>query len=151
MRCASGLTCAGTVYIDASYEGYLMARARVSYTVGREGSDEYNEFYAGVIETVRDDQWPANIGTYDQAGRLLPEIQDVPMGPPGARDHKIPAYNFRLCLTDVPDNRVPIDAPGPYHPRPLCSLIPLLRTIPLNQTHRFPLLFTHPQPKNRSQ
>jgi hypothetical protein len=102
------------VFIDSSYEGDLMAQAGVSYTYGREGRDQYGESLAGVRDRTPLHQFLVDISPFDEKGRLLPEISTRKLPPPGAADKAVQAYNFRLCLTDAPDNRVAIGAPPRY-------------------------------------
>ena len=106
------------VFIDASYEGDLMARAGVSYTVGREGTDVYGESLAGVREIQPGNhQLQAVVSPFDESGTLLPFIIDEDeVGPVGSGDNRVQAYCFRLCLTDVPENRVPFPRPEGYDP-----------------------------------
>jgi hypothetical protein len=106
----------GKVFIDASYEGDLLAAAKVSYTVGREGRETYRESLAGVQEHSRAHQWPVPVTGLDAQGKLLPFIQTTPLGQPSQEDKKTQAYNFRLCMTDRPDNRVPFPKPAHYDP-----------------------------------
>jgi hypothetical protein len=107
---------AATVFIDATYEGDLMARAGVAYHVGREGRDKYKESIAGVQARSPAHQWPFKLSGRDGKGKLLPFIQAGPAGAPGAGDRKVQAYNFRLCLTDRKDNQVPFPKPPGYDP-----------------------------------
>jgi hypothetical protein len=120
----------GKVFIDASYEGDLMAAAKVSYTVGREGRERYRESLAGVQEHSRAHQWPVPVAGLDAQGKLLPYIQTTPPGQPGQGDRKTQAYNFRLCMTDRPDNRVPFPKPAHYDPNRYELLARLLATKP---------------------
>ena len=64
----------GRMFVDASYEGDLMAQAGVSYTWGREGTSEYNESLAGVRDRTPLHQFRAAVSPVDAAGKLLPEI-----------------------------------------------------------------------------
>ncbi len=107
----------GTVFIDASYEGDLMAQAGVSYTVGREGRTQYGESLAGVQAHSPSHQWPVPVSPYDASHKLLPCVQEGPAGAPGAADRKTQAYNYRLCMTDVAANRVPFPKPKNYDPK----------------------------------
>ena len=105
------------VFIDSSYEGDLMARAGVSYTVGREGRDEYGESLAGrkEIQPGNHQLRGAPVSPYDDEGNLLPHVvPDEELGEVGSADEKVQAYCFRLCLTDVEDNRIPITRPKDY-------------------------------------
>ena len=108
---------AGTVFIDASYEGDLLAQAKVSYTVGREARSQYNESLAGVQAHSPAHQWPVKVSPYDADRKLLPCVQPGPGGEAGAGDRKVQAYNYRLCMTKVPENRVPFPKPKHYDPK----------------------------------
>jgi hypothetical protein len=107
------------VFVDSSYEGDVMARAGASYTVGREGRDQYGESLAG-----RKEIQPGNhqlrgspVSPYGDEGNLLPwVVPDEELGEVGSGDHKVQAYCFRLCLTDVEENRIPISRPDDYDP-----------------------------------
>lgn len=104
-------------FIDCSYEGDLMARSSVSYTVGRESNLEYNETYNGV--QIRDKhQFPDGIDPYNVSGEsasgVLWGISAQPPDPRGSGDKKIQAYNFRICLTDSVQNRIEIARPVNY-------------------------------------
>ncbi len=109
---------AGRYFIDASYEGDLMAAAGVAFTVGREPIDRFNESMNGVRVAYK---LPlAGISPYIEADRpesgLLPRVEPKPPGLPGAGDHRTQAYNFRMTLTNVPENRVPFEKPADYNP-----------------------------------
>lgn len=112
----SGLVIRGRYFIDATYEGDLMAAAGVAYTVGREANATYHETMNGI---QIDETGSAHISPYIVAGDpksgLLPRIEPKPYGMHGAADHRFQAYNFRLCLTTVPENRVPITKPANYN------------------------------------
>lgn len=105
------------VFIDASYEGDLMARAGVSYTWGREGRQEYGESLAGRHAHSEKHQFDVKISPRDERGKLLPCIYDGDPTEVGHGDRKVQAYNFRLCLTDRKDNQVPFPRPSGYDPR----------------------------------
>ena len=98
------------VFIDASYEGDLMAAAGVSWTIGREGRSEFGESLAG----KRYPKPLMNISGRDDAGKLLPLITTDAAGPEDAGDKNVMVYSFRLCLTKNPANRVPFPAPAHY-------------------------------------
>ncbi|MHB8902832.1 MAG: FAD-dependent oxidoreductase [Thermoguttaceae bacterium] len=101
------------VFIDASYEGDLMALAGCSWIVGREPVGRYGEPSAGVREGVVQH---AGGHARDEKGRLPAGVLAQREGNVGDGDGKTQAYNFRLCLTQDPANRVPIAAPGKYDP-----------------------------------
>jgi hypothetical protein len=104
-----------------------MARAGVSYTVGREGRGEYGESLAGRKEIQPGNhQFVAPVSPYDDEGNLLPYlVRDEDLGEVGSADRKVQAYCFRLCLTDVEENRIPIARPEGYDPaRAVATLHP---------------------------
>ena len=107
----------GKMFIDASYEGDLMAKAGVSYTIGREANSQYGETYNGV-QLMTGHQFPDGIDPYqipgDPSSGLLWGISDAALEAHGTGDDKIQAYNFRICLTDDPANRVEITRPEGY-------------------------------------
>ncbi|GAA4402516.1 FAD-dependent oxidoreductase [Nibrella viscosa] len=104
-------------YIDCTYEGDLMARAGVSYTVGREANSLYGETYNGV-QLLDKHQFPDGVDPYNIPGKpesgLVWGISTAPLQPNGTGDRSIQAYNYRMCLTDNPDNRIPITRPARY-------------------------------------
>lgn len=112
----SGDTYAGRIFIDATYEGDLLAGARVPYRVGREGRADYGEELAGVVPEAWSTrkQWDVDLRPYGPDGKLLFGVQDVARGRDGEGDRKVQAYNYRICLTDAPENRIPIPRPERY-------------------------------------
>ncbi len=125
---------AGSAFIDATYEGDLMAAAGVSYRVGREGTDEFGEEWAGVQKDARHHRhfFPDGVDPYvtpgDAANGLLPRISPDPPGENGQGDRRIQAYCYRMCLTKVPENRVPFAQPADYDPRQYELLLRVLDT-----------------------
>jgi hypothetical protein len=116
-----GKTYRGKIFIDATYEGDLMAGAGVSYHVGREGNDVYGETLNGVqTRNATKHQFEKPVDPYIRPGDpdsgLLPRIHGGGPGQEGQGDHRIQAYNFRLCLTKVSENRVPFPKPDNYDP-----------------------------------
>jgi len=116
-------------FIDATYEGDLMASAGVSYTVGRESNEKYGELYNGVIpgrvsgpygKATREREWSVNVDPYIVPGKpssgLLPEVNGVGHKPIGTGDDKVQAYCFRLCLTQRTNNQLPLYEPEGYNP-----------------------------------
>jgi FAD dependent oxidoreductase len=101
-------------FADCSYEGDLMAQAKISYTWGREPASEYEESLAGVRGDTPKHQFLWPVYAYDDAHHLLPEIDPGPLAPPGSGDKKVQAYNFRLILTNDPANMVPFIRPDGY-------------------------------------
>jgi len=106
-------------FIDCSYEGDLMAKAGVSYTTGREPNSLYNETVNGV-QLKDKHQFPEGIDPYRIAGKpesgLLWGISKGSLQENGSGDDKIQAYNFRICLTNTPANRLPVTRPADYDP-----------------------------------
>jgi hypothetical protein len=116
----SGKRFSGKMFIDATYEGDLMASAGVSYHVGRESMSTYNEQWNGVNTGVLHHQhwFRAKISPYkipdDPSSGLLPQISPDPPGEYGSADNKVQAYCFRTCMTNHDDNRVPFPKPENY-------------------------------------
>ncbi len=104
-------------YIDCSYEGDLMAQAGIGYTIGREANSQYNETYNGV-QLMDKHQFPDGIDPYKIRGNaesgLLFGISKNDLLPSGAADKSVQAYNFRLCLTTNPKNKIEITRPTAY-------------------------------------
>lgn len=105
------------VFIDATYEGDLMAKAGVSYTIGREANAIYNEKWNGV-QLLDKHQFPDGIDPYKEAGNpasgLLWGISHEKLAETGTGDKKVQTYNFRLCLTDSLENQIPVTKPASY-------------------------------------
>ena len=106
-------------FIDASYEGDLMARAGVSYRVGREDNSEYGETWNGVQLLTRH-QFPDGVDPFIEPGKpesgLCWGISHQELLPNGTSDNLVQAYNFRVCLTDSLENMIPITEPEDYDP-----------------------------------
>lgn len=121
IRMESGKTFAGKVFIDATYEGDLMASANVDYTVGREANSQYGETLNGV-QTARavHHQIVDGVDPYitpgDPASGLLPFIDSAAPLPDGSGDKRVQAYCFRMCMTDHPENRIEFQKPEGYDP-----------------------------------
>ena len=126
----SGKRYAGKVFLDATYEGDLMASSGVSYAVGRESNEEFGETLNGVqansinlsltrlvSKNAFNHNFVPGVDPYivkgDPSSGLLPNINKKP-GLEGAGDSKIQAYCFRMCLTDHPENRIPFEKPENY-------------------------------------
>jgi len=105
------------IFIDCSYEGDLMAKSGVSYTVGREANTTYNETYNGV-QLLEGHQFPDHIDPYrvkgDSTSGMIWGISSSKLIPLGSGDKKVQAYNYRICLTNNPANRIPISRPAGY-------------------------------------
>ncbi|WP_430426564.1 FAD-dependent oxidoreductase [Maribacter litoralis] len=116
----TGKTYSAKVFLDATYEGDLMAAAGVSYHVGREGKDVYGEEWNGVQTGVlHHKHWfQSNISPYiipgDSTSGLLPRVSSKTPGKKHDGDHKIQAYCFRTCMTNHEANRVPFPKPEGY-------------------------------------
>jgi hypothetical protein len=105
------------MYIDCSYEGDLMAKAGVSYIVGREANSLYGETYDGV-QLREKHQFPDGVDPYKAPGQsssgMLWGISSAMPGEAGSGDKKVQTYNYRICLTNDPANRIPITRPERY-------------------------------------
>lgn len=117
----SGEVYRGRMFIDATYEGDLMAAAGVSYTVGRESNDMYGETLNGVQKAnAVSHQFEYPVSPYvvpgDPDSGLLPRIHHDDPGEDGTGDERVQAYNYRMCLTTVPENRIPFPKPANYDP-----------------------------------
>ncbi len=117
-RMENGDVYSAQVFIDASYEGDLMAQSGVAFTWGREGRDQYDESFAGVREghQYAGHWFEVPVSAYDSRHKLLPNVNRGPRGKAGAADKKIQAYNFRMCLTKDKGNQVAIPKPLNYNP-----------------------------------
>ncbi len=125
IRMLDGRTFRGKMFLDATYEGDLMAAAGVDYHVGRESQQTYGEKWAGVQTGVLHHRHhfgvlPVPISPYripgDPKSGVLRRISTEPPGEYGSGDRKVQAYCFRMCLTRVPENRVPFPKPANYDP-----------------------------------
>ena len=124
------------VFIDCSYEGDLMAKSGVSYIVGREANSQYGETYNGV-ELMDRHQFPDGIDPYkikgDSTSGLIYGINPAPVNSNGTGDKKVQAYNFRITLTNRPENRIPITKPDNYNPSRYELLLRLKELHPWNK------------------
>jgi FAD-dependent oxidoreductase family protein len=122
IRMESGRTFRGRMFVDAAYEGDLMAKAGVSYTVGREANSQYGETLSGVqVKNATKHQFIKAVDPYvkpgDPASGLLSRVEAGPLGADGQADRRVQAYNYRLCATDQPANRRPWPKPSNYDER----------------------------------
>ena len=107
-------------FIDAGYEGDLMAAVKVGYTVGREGVSQYDEPLNGIRGSTPKHQFPTDIkiDPYvkpgDVASGLLPLVKEADGGKPGDGDKRVQAYNFRVCVSNDNANHTPFIAPPGY-------------------------------------
>ena len=122
----SGKTYSGKMFIDATYEGDLLAAAKCDFHVGREGQNVYQEKWNGIQTGVLHHRHhfgavKTKISPYvipgDKASGLLPRISADPPGEYGAGDKRVQAYCYRMCLTNHEPNRVPFPRPAGYDPR----------------------------------
>jgi hypothetical protein len=126
IKTLSGKTYTGKMFIDATYEGDLMAAAGVRYHIGRESKTQYGEQWNGVqtdvlhhrhhFGAVKDKISPYWIPGDPKSG-VLPRISTAPPGEYGAADNKLQAYCFRMCLTDHAGNRITFPKPAGYDPK----------------------------------
>lgn len=120
IKTLSGKTFTGKMFIDATYEGDLMAAADVKYHVGREANSVYGEEWNGVQPEVfqHGHHFKKNISPYkverDPKSGLLPYVSAEPIAEKGSGDNKIQAYCFRMCLSSNPDNRITFAKPDGY-------------------------------------
>lgn len=121
----SGNTFHGRMFLDATYEGDLLATAKIQYHVGREGKNVYGENWNGVqtgvlhhrhhFGTVKTKISPYIIPGKPESG-LISGVSEEHPGEFASGDNKIQAYCFRMCLTDHPENRVAFTKPKGYDP-----------------------------------
>lgn len=111
------VTLGGDQFIDCTYEGDLMAKAGVSYIVGREGNEVYGETWDG-WQMLHLHQFPDGVDPYVIPGKpesgLLWGISELKPHETGSGDDYVQAYNYRICLTDDPENMIPIERPENY-------------------------------------
>ncbi|AYN69804.1 FAD-dependent oxidoreductase [Euzebyella marina] len=119
----SGKEFSAPVFIDATYEGDLMAAAGVTFTIGREAGSTYDEEWNGIqVGTLHHQHHfgKMNISPYKVPGDSTSGVvYGVSTEDPGERleaDKRVQAYNFRMCLTKVDENRVPFEKPDGYDP-----------------------------------
>jgi FAD dependent oxidoreductase len=122
IRMESGKVVAGKMFVDATYEGDLLAKAGVSYTVGREANSHYGETINGVqTKNATKHQFVKGVDPYvkpgDRSSGLLPRVSAGPPGAEGSADRRVQAYNFRMCVTDVKENQIPFTKPADYDER----------------------------------
>ena len=119
IRLESGRVIKGRMFIDASYEGDLMAAAQVRYTIGREANSQYGETLNGVqTSQAKYHQFNCDVDPWvrpgDPGSGLLFGIDPAGPGKEGEADRRCQAYNFRLCLTDRRENQVAFSEPPDY-------------------------------------
>ncbi len=131
LQTVSGLKVTASMFIDAGYEGDLLARAGVSYTLGREGNEVYGETVNGQ-QVHQKHQFTMFVDPYVVPGEpssgVLPGIEADGVYEQGAGDKRLQAYNFRMCLTRRADLRVPFPKPDGYDPQKYTLLKRFLNT-----------------------
>lgn len=142
----------GKMFIDATYEGDLMAKAGVSYAIGREPNSQYGETYNGV-QLMTGHQFPDGVDPYvvpgDPESGLLWGISTDELEPDGTGDDKIQAYNYRICLTNDPANRVEITEPEGYDPSMFDLLVRLFEAQPDKRRINDYFIWSH-MPNNKT-
>lgn len=127
------------VFIDCTYEGDLMAKAGVSYAVGREANKDYNETYNG-YQVMTGHQFPDGVDPYRIKGKpesgLLWGISPASPRATGTGDKMVQAYNFRICLTNDPANMIPITRPENYDSTRYELLVRLMEKEPTRPFNR---------------
>lgn len=122
IKMLSGKTFTGKIFIDATYEGDLIASAKVDFHVGRESTETYGEKWNGVqVGVLHHSHWfKEPVDPYvikgDPSSGLLPRISGEDPGQKGEEDHRVQAYCFRMCLTNDDSNRIPFPKPEGYDP-----------------------------------
>ena len=122
IRMESGEVYAAQMFLDATYEGDLFALAGVKFHVGREANAVYGETLNGVqVKNAKSHQLVPGVDPYvkkgDKTSGLLPGVHGDSPGEEGAGDKRVQAYNFRMCLTDRPENKIPFSKPAGYDPQ----------------------------------
>ena len=118
----SGKKYVGKMFIDATFEGDLMAAAGCSYVVGRESNEQYGEDFNGYRNTLihNGHHFVGKVDPYkvkgDKSSGLLKYISDEKPLPNGSADKKVQAYNYRMCLTNYEPNKIPLTKPENYNP-----------------------------------
>lgn len=127
-------------FIDCTYEGDLMAMAGVNYTIGREANSMYSETVNGV-QLREQHQFIDGIDPYKEEGKpesgLLWGISDNKLAAMGSGDKYIQSYNFRICLSDDPANRIAIARPDNYDASKYELLLRYLKAVPAKSLKAF--------------
>ncbi len=162
LRTGDGTIYRGRMFIDASYEGDLMARADVKYAVGRESRAAYGESLAGFCPPKLRPRTAAFMATKGSSyvhgtpielsarypdGTLLWGIKDVPWPEPGAGDHLVQSYKLRVIATQRPDILVPFPKPKHYDRARYELLLRMVLAFPGIRFER--LVFTGPIPNGK--
>lgn len=162
LRTTDGTLYRGRVFIDATYEGDLMARAGVKYAVGRESQATYGESLAGFCPPKLRPRTVAFMATKGSSyvhgtptelmarhpdGTLLWGIKDIPWPAPGTGDKLVQSYNFRVIATQRKEILIPFPKPKHYDPARYELLRELVRAFPGVRFER--LVFTGPIPNGK--
>jgi hypothetical protein len=140
----NGQTISGDVFIDATYEGDLMARSGVSYAYGRESTAQYNESLAGIRLLDK----PIDVSPYDDSGNLLPGFVDAATLENGKASKRVINYNFRLMLSTL-NSKIPFPAPKNYDPGRFLLLKRLLINRPQTKLQDIIDLYSWNYPKGK--
>ncbi|MGI4831658.1 MAG: FAD-dependent oxidoreductase [Janthinobacterium lividum] len=111
----SYVSISASMFIDASYEGDLLAAAGISHRGDRESRDEYGEKRAGILFSEKKNALDPYVKPGQASSGLLPLVSSLPLGTESASSPFIQAYCFRLCL--VKDNPIPIQPEANYSPK----------------------------------
>jgi FAD dependent oxidoreductase len=145
----SGKTFAGKMFIDATYEGDLLAAAGIDFHVGREANSVYGEKWngiqIGVLHHAHFFKKPVDpyVIPGDAKSGLLPRVSAEPPGEKGAGDHRVQAYCYRMCLTNVEENRIPFAQPEGYDPKQYELLLRVFDTGWRELFHKFDPIPNH--------
>ena len=115
-----GLRVRARLFMDCSYEGDLMAKAGVSFHVGREANEVYGETLNG-IQVQDKHQFGLAVDPYldpgDPTSGLLPQVEEIDLSlRQGEGDHRVQAYCFRMCMTDDPALKIDWEKPTNFDP-----------------------------------
>jgi hypothetical protein len=109
----------GKMFIDASYEGDLLAAADVTFTVGRESNAQYKELSNAITSPIHGNNLRKGIDPYlvkgDLSSELLSSVNQYDEADVGKADHRLQAFCYRMCLTNAPQNRVMVSKPNGYN------------------------------------
>ena len=118
LKTTAGRIVRAGMFIDSTYEGDLLAAAGASWVIGRESNGQYGETLNGVLTPQKPGGF--TIDPYvipgNPASGLIGWVRNDPVAAPGTGDSLLQAYNYRLCLTKVAANKLPIDPPSGYDP-----------------------------------
>ena len=120
IECENGVEIRAAMFVDCTYEGDLLAFAGVSFAVGREGNAKYGETKNGIRLDSTHSRLDRRIDPYRTPGNpesgVIYGVSDEALGEHGAPNQALQGFSFRLCLTQKPDNRLPIEKPAGYDP-----------------------------------